>query len=101
MQGELLEAGGERAAILEKANGALDDVAPAIADGVTGNGATGTAAAGLAAGRDDGADAVVTKPLADAAGVVGLVAADPAGPAARAPHPALHAHTGHERLELG
>lgn len=88
--------GGERAAVLEEADGALDNVAPAVADEVVADGA-----AGPTAGRDDGADAVVAEPLADAAGVVGLITTDPTGPATGAPHPARHAHAGHERLELG
>jgi hypothetical protein len=88
VEGELLEAGGERAAVLEDADSVLDDSAPAVADGVVANGA----AAGLAAGRNDGADAVVAQPLAVAAGVVDRVATDPAGPTAGAPHPAWHAH---------
>ncbi len=74
----LLEAGGERAAVFEESDGALDNVAPAVADGGVADGASGAVATGLTAGRADGTDAVVAKPLADAAGVVGLVAPDPA-----------------------
>ncbi len=78
MEGVLLEAGGERAAVFEESDGALDNVAPAVADGGVADGASGAVATGLTAGRADGTDAVVAKPLADAAGVVGLVAPDPA-----------------------
>lgn len=97
----LLEAGGERAAVFEEADGALDNVAPAGADGGVADGASGAAATELTAGRVNGTDAVVAKPLADAVGVVGLVASDPAAPAAGAPHSTRHRHLGHERLELG
>lgn len=84
-----------------EANGLLDNVAHAIADGVIDGEATWSAAAGLTSGRDDGADAVISAPLSDAVGVVDLAAANSAGLTARVPHQALHTHTGHKRLELG
>lgn len=101
MEGELLEAGRERTALLDPADTALDNIAGAIAQRVIGDRTAAPALAALRTGWDNGPNAMVAQPLANPAGMVGFITADALGPAARTPDHPAHPHAADQALELG
>jgi S1-C subfamily serine protease len=100
VNGELLKAGGQGAAFFHPTNTALDDVPSFVTDGVIAHRPAGVAFATLATRRNNRTNAVLTQPVPDAAGVIGLVSAEPFRPHARAANHATNAHTVHQLLEL-
>jgi hypothetical protein len=93
VNGKLLKACRQGAALLQPAERTLDDVSAFVADGVIAARSTRAAFATLAAGRNDGANPVVAQPPSDAAGVVAFVATKPFWSAARSANHTPNPHT--------
>lgn len=101
MHRKLLEARGERAALLQPAQTALDHITITIAYAIIADRPPAPPFATLAARRDDRPDAVHPQPVPDALRMVRPVSANPARASPWSPTGSLKVNRLDQRFELG
>ena len=101
MHCEFLKARGERAALLQPAQTALDHIAIAVAHAIIAHRSPAPPFATTTSRRDDRPDAVHPQPVPDALRLVGSVSADPARASPWSPSRSLRLNRLEQRFELG
>ncbi|SRR6266508_100209 len=101
MHGQLLKAGGKRAAFLEPADAAFNDIATTIALLIVADRSSHTAFPTPFAWRYHGSNPMPTQEVADALGMIGFISTNAPRSRARSPFGTLHLHAVDQYFELG